>query len=99
MNITEIKKNPLLHREEITASLEKEVTPSKQEAIKMISEQLKKPEELIVIDGINNKFGSNKFTIKAKVYDRLESKNKTETVPRKFRRKKEKEAAEAAGKK
>lgn len=99
MNNIIIKKNPLLHREEVILQVEENFPPSNQEAAKKISEQTKKSENLIVIDKISSKFGAKIFTIKAKVYESEEAKNRMETVARKIKKKLAKEAADTAGKK
>lgn len=96
MEILKQTKNSLLHREEVVITLEQTVTPSKQEVTKMLSEKLKKPEENIVIEKVGSKFGSQTFTISAKVYDDVKSKDKYETVPKKVRKKQAEEAKKKA---
>jgi len=73
----EIKKdiqNKLLGRRELQVLAEAEKTPSFAESSKMISEQLKAPEENIMIERIGGKFGANTFLIKASIYDTRELK-------------------------
>jgi len=85
-------KNELLNREEIIMELEQNVTPSKQEVTKKLSDELKKPGENIVIEKINSKFGSKKFIIFAKSYNNAEEKAKYETIPKKVKKKTAEEA-------
>ncbi|MFA6022640.1 MAG: hypothetical protein WC781_00975 [Candidatus Pacearchaeota archaeon] len=99
MEILQTKKNNLLHREEIVASLESEITPSKTQVTQMISDQLKKPVENIVIEKIESNFGTKNVRVNAKVYNDVQSKEKFETVTRKAKKKiaeEKKKAAEAA---
>ncbi|MAG07599.1 hypothetical protein CMI46_02180 [Candidatus Pacearchaeota archaeon] len=94
--------NRLLNRIEAVATLEVDVTPSKEDVKKQVSEKFKKPVENVVVESIKGKFGSHKFTIEVKVYDDVESLVKYETVSQKERKKKleeEKKAAEEAKKK
>lgn len=101
MNILKQFDNRLLHREEIIATLESEITPSREEIKKKVSEKLKKPIENIIIETIYGKFGSHNFKIDIKIYDDVESLSKYETVSRKVRKKKleeEKKTAEEARK-
>jgi ribosomal protein S24E len=87
MKIIEIRRNNLLNREEITAVLESQVTPSNQEVIQLISENTKKPADQIVIEKINSNFGTRQVKINVKVYNDLKSKEKFETVTRKAKKK------------
>ena len=91
MNILENKKNMLLNREEIVATLQAEITPSKSEIAKAIAVKLKKHEGQIVIEKIEGNFGNHEFIIKAKVYDDVKSKDKYETVTRKEKKKRAEE--------
>ncbi len=96
MNITKEFDNKLLHRKEIVATLEAESTPSEQKVREMLTEKFKKPEEQIVVETIKGKFGSRIFEISAKIYDDAESLRKYETVSKKERKKRLKEAEEKA---
>ncbi|MFA5993040.1 MAG: hypothetical protein WC796_05015 [Candidatus Pacearchaeota archaeon] len=95
MQIKEDRKNSLLHRQEVIALVENQMTLSKQEAIKAISEHFKKSEETVVIEKIDSLFGTKKTIITARVYDSPESRKKMEVIPRKVKKKLAKEAAEA----
>ena len=98
MEVLEDKKNELLHRTELVLSMESAITPSKEQAIKMISEQFKTPEESIVIKKIGGKFGIKTSVINAKIYSNPESRKRFEVIPRKTRKKaKEAEAKPAEG--
>ena len=73
----ELKKdiqNKLLGRREIQALTEADKTPSFAESSKRIAEQLKVPEENIMVEKISGKFGVNTFLIKASIYDTKELK-------------------------
>ena len=97
MNILENKKNMLLNREEIVATLQTEITPSKDEIAKAIAIKLKKHEGQIVIEKIEGNFGNHEFIIKAKVYDDVKSKDKYETVTRKEKKKRAEEVKKQEG--
>ncbi len=96
MKLLETKKNPLLHREEIVFVVENQATPSKEKVRKDLASELKKPEENIVIERIDSKFGIQKFTGEAKVYDNVKDKEKYETLSRKAKKKIKEEAAKKA---
>jgi ribosomal protein S24E len=101
MEILKQFQNKLLNRTEIVAELEANVTPSKNEIKKMISEKFKVAEDQIVIEHILGKFGSKVFDIEAKIYDDVSSLAKYETVSKKEKKKREealKKAAEEARK-
>jgi ribosomal protein S24E len=92
MEIKSDIRNDLFKRNEIKAELEAEKNPSFDEVRKMLSEQLKKPEENIDVYGIKGGFGKSKFIIKAEVYDSKEDLEKAKSKTQK-QRKKEKEDA------
>lgn len=79
--------NKLFDREEITFTLSKEVTPTKQEITKMVSEKFNKPEENIIVEHIYGKFGSNVFEVSVIIYDNLESRMKYEIISKKEKKK------------
>lgn len=87
MEILENKKNNLMHREEIVISLKSEITPSKSEAINLISEKLNKSSEKIVIYKIEGKYGVQDVKIYARIYDDKNFKDKFETISKKMRKK------------
>ena len=65
------------------ANVGAEVTPSKQEVKKLISEKFSVPLEAIRLKGIHGKFGSKVFRIEANVYSSAEDKEKTEPKTKK----------------
>ncbi len=92
MQVLENKKNMLLNREELVATIQSEKTPSKIEILKIIANQLKKHEDQIVVEKIEGNFGNHEFLIKAKIYDDVKTKDKYEVVPRKVKKKRAEEA-------
>ncbi len=78
MKILQDFKNDLLSRREIKAVATAEKTPSKEEALKMVSVEFKTPEENIVVLGVGGKFGRDTFLISASIYDSKEAKEKIE---------------------
>jgi ribosomal protein S24E len=89
-NLKKIKNN-LMEREEIEFTIENDLTPSKEEIIKSLSEKLKKPEENIIVESIRGKFGSNTFSVSVLVYDSVESRKKYEVISKKEKKKRAKE--------
>ena len=78
IKIIEDKKNELFSRREIVFELEVDVTPSKADALKIVVEQTKAPEDFIVVKNVLGKFGSKVFKIVAFVYDSKEIKEEIE---------------------
>jgi len=77
MTKTEIKKdfrNELLKRREIELTVEAEKTPSFSEASKILSEELKVPEEQVLVEAVRGSFGRKTFLIRALIYDSKELK-------------------------
>jgi ribosomal protein S24E len=62
-------KNALMKRQEVSYLVEDKKNPSFPEMQKQISEEMKKPEELIDVYAIQGKFGRDTFLVKAYVYD------------------------------
>ncbi|MFA5019857.1 MAG: hypothetical protein WC533_02045 [Candidatus Pacearchaeota archaeon] len=85
-NIVSKKNNLLLKREEIVVIISSNVTPSKKDVVKMLSEEFKKPEENIVIEKIKSKFGIKNFEVHAKIYNSIKDKQKYETTTKKERK-------------
>ena len=76
MDKIEIKKdikNEMLSRREVQVIVEAEKTPSFAEASKLIAGQFKAPEENIMIERVNGKFGRKTFMISGSIYDTKES--------------------------
>jgi len=74
--------NPLFNRREIEGELHAEVSPSREEVRKLISEKFSASEDIIKIRTIKGKFGSKVFLIVANIYkskgdmDKIELKKK-----------------------
>ncbi|MCK4552941.1 hypothetical protein KAT80_01940 [Candidatus Pacearchaeota archaeon] len=83
MEIINEKENKLFNRKEIQINIEAEITPSHEEAKKLISEKFSTQPENIRIKKILGKFGSKVFEISANIYFSEEEKNKTEIFSKK----------------
>ena len=81
--------NSLFNRREIEGEIHAEVTPSKEEVAKLISEKIKVSEDAIKIKTIMGKFGSRVFLIVANIYSSKKEKDDIEQMT-----KQEKEAEE-----
>jgi len=77
----------LLEREEILLLIESKTTPSKEEIKEELSKKLKKEKQNIVINKIDQKFGSNKFDVDIFVYDSYEGLKKYNKIPKKTKAK------------
>ena len=77
--------NELFKRKEVVAEVDAEVTPSKVEVEKLISEKFSTTPENMFIKNIKGKFGSKTFRIVMNIYNSKEEKQSIE-----FRKKKEK---------
>ena len=93
MEVKKDIKNELLGRKEVSIVVEAEKTPSLAEALKIIGENFKSPEESIMIEKVKGKFGRKTFLINASIYNTKELKE--EAVKRLTKQKKEKKAEEA----
>ena len=80
--ISEIE-NPLFNRKEIEGEIHSEVTPSREEVTKIISEKFSAPSETIKIRTIKGKFGQKVFLIVANIYKSKEDKDKIENKKKK----------------
>ena len=93
LKILNEKKEPLLSRTMLTASLEYEkATPSYQEVMSLIASQLKTEEKLIAIRHVYNSFGHKKAELIAYIYT---DENKKQLIETKIKEKKDKQAKEA----
>jgi len=79
-------RNDLFKRNEIEAIVEAEKNPSFEEISKMISEEVKKPEENIDVYNVIGGFGRSNFVIKGYVYDSKEDLKKAEQKTQKQRK-------------
>ncbi len=97
LTITEQKKNPFLHREEMIIEIISDTVPSSSDLISEIG----KDKDLLVVKKINTNFGQQKFIAEVFVYENVEIKERIETIPQKVRKKlkEEKKKAEEEEKK
>ncbi len=86
LKVTEEKENALFGRKEIKGHVRSEISPSKAEISRLLSEKFLMPVENIKIKEIKGKFGTKIFNIEANVYslkkdkDEIELKKKKEDV-------------------
>ncbi len=78
LKIISEKENPLYTRKEIVVDVKKETSPKESEAIVALSEKFSASLESIKIERIISKFGSDIFTIHAKIYNSKEDKESIE---------------------
>jgi len=83
MEVINETENKLFNRKEIQVKVESDVTPSHEEAKKLISEKFSTQPENIRIKKIAGKFGAKVFEISANVYSSEEEKNKIEVFSKK----------------
>ena len=82
LKIISEKHNPLFSRKEILVEIKKEASPKTSEAEALLSEKFSSSVDSIKITRILPKFGSNIFTIYAKIYKSNEDKDKIERKPK-----------------
>ena len=82
-------KNELLKRREVKVLVNAESNLGYENAIKIIVEQFKAKEEMIVLKALKSKFGMNTFLISAYIYNSEKDKERIE--PRKKENKKTEE--------
>jgi ribosomal protein S24E len=75
--------NPLFKRREIEGEIKGEITPSRTDVAKLLSEKFSVPVENIKIRTILGKFGSKIFLINANIYSSKEDKDKIEIKKKK----------------
>lgn len=90
MNIIKDLRNDLLKRKEIKIVVDAEKNPGYDNAMKLIAEQFKAKEDVVVVREVKSKFGRNTFLIEAFIYDSIEDKARIEP------KKKEKKAEGAS---
>jgi len=90
------KINPLFERREIQATINSESTPSKEEVKKFLTEKLSVSEDVLKLENIKGRFGSNEFIITAKVYKTSEHRNSIERKTKKEIEVEKKEIEEVA---
>ncbi len=88
LKLIEEKENKLLNRKELLLETTYTgPTPNTQEIKKAVVETLKSKDELIVINKINQIFGTRKAIIKAKLYNSSEDLKKVEVINKKPKKK------------
>lgn len=75
--------NDLFNRREVRIVVEAEKNPSYVDATKILIDQFKGSEDVIVIDKIKGMFGRNTFLITGSIYKTKEDKEKTEPKSKK----------------
>ncbi len=78
LHIISEKSNPIFARKEVSAFINSEKSPSREEVIKLLSEKFSSSPDKIRIKKINGKFGSKKFNIEASVYSSAEERSTVE---------------------
>jgi ribosomal protein S24E len=81
--VLEEKNNPLFDRKEILIVIDSEITPSRKDTLKIISEKFSAKPEAIKINKIHGKFGSKAFSVKASIYKTREEKEQIEIKKKK----------------
>jgi len=81
------KENLLFKRKEIKFTIDAEVTPSRAEVEKLISEKFSTQPENIKIKNILGKFGSKTFTVSVNIYASKEDKESIEPKSKKTEKK------------
>ncbi|MEK6862823.1 MAG: hypothetical protein AABW57_01525 [Nanoarchaeota archaeon] len=94
MKILKEEQHDLLNRKQLEIELDhvNMKTPTKDEALKQISEKLKVNPELVKIKAIFTRYGGNSSKVIANVYNNLESLKAIEEFRKKQKVKKEKKA-------
>jgi len=88
LKILHEKENPLFSRKEVQIIINSDKTPSKEDSLKLLSDNFSVSPECIAIKTIKGKFGRDEFTITSNLYKSEDAKNRVEP-----RLKKKKEAA------
>jgi len=83
MELTKNFKNELLKRKEVKILLEHIGSPKNEDVKKMIAQEFKSDENLVVVNTIKGKFGRKTFLIDVFVYNSMDDLNKTEQKPKK----------------
>ena len=82
MKILEDNKNSLLNRREIKMIVEHSGNPGFANALKMVAEQFKSKEDVIVMNNVKGKFGRDTFLVSAFIYNSKEDRDKIEPKPK-----------------
>jgi ribosomal protein S24E len=78
IKVVQEKTNHLFKRKEVKLKIKTQVTPSHDEARKIVAQKFSKSEQNIRIKNILGKFGSKKFIITANIYESEKDKLDTE---------------------
>ena len=78
MKVISEKQNPLFNRKEVKILVESQVTPSKAEAEKIISDKFPSAIENVKINKVKGRFGCKTFLINANIYNTFEDKENFE---------------------
>jgi len=78
VHITEKKKNDVLKRTEITATLQEKTIPSRAVIKEKLCAQLNAKPETVVVTKVETKFGTTKAKVHARQYDAAEQLKKIE---------------------
>lgn len=85
------KEFPLFNRKELQFEVDYQgSTPKKEEIKKLVVAEVKKPEDVIVVDLVKQVFGKGKAFINVKVYGSQENLKKGEVINKKPKKKEEK---------
>ncbi len=83
LEILEERANKLLHRTEIEARITFDsATPSREEIVKLVAAKKNVPEDLVIVENINQKFGQRVADVSVRIY---ESKHVLEEIEPKYR--------------
>lgn len=78
LKIINEKENLLFERKEIRASIDAEITPSKNEVEALLVQKFSSQPENISLKGIHGQFGSKTFMVNANIYSSIEAKQRAE---------------------
>lgn len=80
MKIIKEENNPLLSRRRIYCEIDSKITPSKEEAKKILAEKLKAKEDLLIIKHVYPVLGTNRARVIAHIYESAERLKSIEKV-------------------
>ncbi len=78
LKVIDKKKNEIMKRTEVTAEVEEELIPSRQQVKDKLAAMLSVKADAIAINKIESKFGSSKVIVLANVYETVEELKKKE---------------------
>ncbi|MCL5729962.1 MAG: hypothetical protein M1165_00120 [Candidatus Pacearchaeota archaeon] len=89
MELIEEKQNPLLNRKEVRFKVTELTSPPNMEnARKMVAEKLSVSEENVHVEKVAGKFGTDDFTITAKIYGTAGERERFHVVNKKSKKEK-----------